>query len=269
MRQGNFLLILLTFSLLGAPINAQTLISLANTIGGIPKSVLTFWTLEREPGFRPMFFRENIPVHANEGPIYTSRCRPGDSGELVGYGCADVCRMVAHWESQGRPSGYIIPDPINQFLGHPAHRDELTLYDGYKVPLYFTSESSRAECMKKLETQQLIVAYGGWCASGVESPDVHFASPIRGAYHVESNVGPTGQEILVLYISNITQIKNPPSARNSEYAARYLLGILAGLNEDSELDVRGRHVPPYATETLSWRTPKRGVDYPISPPTND
>ena len=229
----------------------------------VPLSVLWFWKIERSPGLRSLFYQDHEhPAHGSDGPIFTARCPDDQNGELVAYGCVDICALFDTYVSGGK-SEYVFADPAIH-RGYKQYRLDYTLYDGYSVPLYFKNAVNMKKCASMLQKDEVGVAYGGWCTAGVEDQDrkLHFSSSNGFGYRWKNQLMPNGKMKWVLYATNLAKTKVSFSKDLQQSAADSLSQVMGGALHT--LDIRGRFVPPllpvYSEE---YQPPKEGNDWPL------
>jgi hypothetical protein len=178
-------------------------------------------------------------------PVYAASCPGSLDGELVAFGCLDICAMVDGY----RGHGY-------QFARHDMIGDKQYrwVHPKWGLPLYFTSEISMRQCVPMLESGKLIVAYGGWCTAGVEDLDVHFSSPNRSPYRVDSYDG-----MIVVYLTNMAKTKVLSSPDLQAHVAMWL----KHLDTDEVFDVRGLYVPVMLDDYTGYQPPRDGVHWTV------
>lgn len=180
-------------------------------------------------------------------PVYAATCPGSPDGELVAFGCLDICAMVGSYVGQGYQF------PTKEMLGTKAHR---YVHPEWGLPLYFNSEKSMSKCVASLKAGKLIVAYGGWCTAGVEDVDVHFSSPNKAPYRVEHHWNTN-----VVYITNMAKTGVISIPQLQEHVADWLDGIGPG----EAFDVRGLHVPVIMDDYTGYQPPKEGVHWEEKP----
>ena len=174
-------------------------------------------------------------------PVYAATC---EDGELVAFGCLDICAMLDGYQGEGYQF------PTKAMLGSKANR---YVHPIWGLPLYFSTKESMAKCVEMLGKGKLIVAYGGWCTAGVEDIDVHFSSPNKAPYRVEQYAS----GVTVVYITNMAKTGVASKADLQEHVASWLLDV----GEDEIFDVRGLYVPVMLESYSGYQPPKEGVHW--------
>lgn len=203
-------------------------------------------TAMAEPPASVVKYESSIPelkMLGHPSPVYTAACPNGLNGELVAFGCLDVCAMLDGYQEPGYQF------PSQEMLGTKAHR---YVHPSWGIPLYFATESNMRECVSLIESGELIVAYGGWCTAGVEDMDIHFSSPNKAPYRVEQSDGTT-----VIYFTNVAKTKVRSKPELQEHVANWL----DHLGPDEIFDMRGLYVPVLLDDYAGYQPPREGVHY--------
>lgn len=177
-------------------------------------------------------------------PVYAATCSDSEAGELVAFGCLDICAMIDGYQGEG----YQFPG--NDMVGSKPNR---YVHPTWGLPLYFSSEETMRKCIPMLEQGKLIVAYGGWCTAGVEDIDVHFSSPNKAPYRVAQYA----DGLTVVYITNMAKTQVGSNPHLQEHVANWFLGI----GEEEVFDVRGLYVPVLMDDYTGYQPPREGVHW--------
>lgn len=204
-------------------------------------------TAMAEPPASVVKYEASIPqlkALGHPSPVYTALCPDGTNGELVAFGCLDICAIMDSYDGPGYQY------PSKEMIGTRAHR---YVHPSWGIPLYFSTESNMKKCVTMLEDGKLIVAYGGWCTAGVEDLDVHFSSPNKAPYRVEySDDGSVD-----IYLTNMAKTKVESKPELQEHVANWL----DGLGPDEVFNVRGLYVPVMLDDYTGYQPPREGVHW--------
>ncbi|MEK7561022.1 MAG: hypothetical protein AAB539_03650 [Patescibacteria group bacterium] len=233
----------------------------AESVSSMPRAVWEFEKLALDPKALRLF---TLPDGRLAGPMFAADDPMDGVDAWIGLGGMDFYALVARWEASDKTA------PLFARPEEKGKRDFSALYwlqRDYAPVYYFQNAENLARGMEMLARGELILAYGCWCAAGVEdaSPAGPHYSGVRAVvYRIERQRAPDGRVVSVMYCNHYTKalVKSDQAGRDA--ALVHYQGI--GSDTITSVEMRGAGVPVFLIDELIYMLAKKGVHWRIPAP---